>query len=125
QRASHAPSGPQISLMGGGVNCSLPGQKGQAPTAFALVFLKPTTTQLPNRGSRRNSPILVTVTHAPFHVKEISFDRSRPAMVKIWLVAIKIYNSFSGKREDFVPVKSGEARLYVCGITAYDHSHIG
>jgi len=46
-------------------------------------------------------------------------------MIKIWLVAIKIYNSFSGKREDFVPVRSGEVRLYVCGVTAYDHSHIG
>ena len=46
-------------------------------------------------------------------------------MIEIWLVAIKIYNSFSGKRDDFVPVKAGEARLYVCGVTAYDHSHIG
>ena len=61
----------------------------------------------------------------PLLVKEITFDRSRPIMIEIWLVAIKIYNSFSGKREDFVPVRSGEVRLYVCGVTAYDHSHIG
>ena len=46
-------------------------------------------------------------------------------MIEIWLVAIKIYNSFSGKREDFVPVAKGQARLYVCGVTVYDHSHIG
>ncbi len=46
-------------------------------------------------------------------------------MIQIWLVAIKIYNSLTGKREEFVPVKSGEVRLYVCGVTVYDHSHIG
>ena len=46
-------------------------------------------------------------------------------MVEIRLVAIKIYNSLTGKREAFVPVKEGEVRLYVCGVTVYDHSHIG
>jgi cysteinyl-tRNA synthetase len=38
---------------------------------------------------------------------------------------LKLYSSFSGKKEDFVPVTSGQVRLYVCGVTVYDHSHIG
>ncbi len=40
-------------------------------------------------------------------------------------VPLRIYNSFTGKKEDFVPVVEGQVRLYVCGVTVYDHSHIG
>ena len=40
-------------------------------------------------------------------------------------MALKIYNSLTSRKEDFVPVKTGQARLYVCGVTVYDHSHIG
>jgi cysteinyl-tRNA synthetase len=46
-------------------------------------------------------------------------------MIKICLVALRIYNSLTGKKEDFLPVAKGQARLYVCGVTVYDHSHIG
>jgi cysteinyl-tRNA synthetase len=38
---------------------------------------------------------------------------------------IKIYNTMSGKKEDFVPVESGKVKMYVCGITAYDVCHLG
>jgi cysteinyl-tRNA synthetase len=40
-------------------------------------------------------------------------------------VALRIYNSLTGKKEDFVPVVKNQVRLYVCGVTVYDHSHIG
>ncbi len=40
-------------------------------------------------------------------------------------MALKIYNSLKGEKEDFIPVSAGQARLYVCGVTVYDHSHIG
>lgn len=40
-------------------------------------------------------------------------------------MTLKVYSSLTGKREDFVPVTAGQARLYVCGVTVYDHSHIG
>jgi cysteinyl-tRNA synthetase len=40
-------------------------------------------------------------------------------------MALKIYSSLTGKKEDFVPVTSGQAKLYVCGVTVYDHSHVG
>lgn len=38
---------------------------------------------------------------------------------------MKITNSMSGKKEDFVPLKEGEVKMYACGITVYDLSHIG
>ena len=38
---------------------------------------------------------------------------------------MKLYNTLSGKKEDFVPVTPGQVKMYVCGITVYDHCHIG
>jgi cysteinyl-tRNA synthetase/serine O-acetyltransferase len=38
---------------------------------------------------------------------------------------MKLYNTLSGKKEDFIPVTPGQVRMYVCGITVYDHCHIG
>ena len=38
---------------------------------------------------------------------------------------MKIYNSMTGKKEEFKPIKDGEIKMYACGITVYDLSHIG
>ena len=38
---------------------------------------------------------------------------------------MKITNSMSGKKEEFVPLKKGEVKIYACGVTVYDLSHIG
>ena len=38
---------------------------------------------------------------------------------------MKLYNTLSGKKEDFIPVTPGQVKMYVCGITVYDHCHIG
>jgi len=40
-------------------------------------------------------------------------------------MALKVYNTISGRKEDFVPVTEGKVKLYVCGVTVYDHCHIG
>ncbi|KAL9229237.1 hypothetical protein vseg_004724 [Gypsophila vaccaria] len=36
-----------------------------------------------------------------------------------------LYNTMTKKKEVFVPKIPGEVRMYVCGVTAYDFSHIG
>ncbi len=38
---------------------------------------------------------------------------------------MKIYNTLSGKKEEFVPLIPGKAGIYACGVTVYDHCHIG
>lgn len=38
---------------------------------------------------------------------------------------MKITNSMTGKKEEFVPLREGEVKMYACGITVYDLSHIG
>lgn len=38
---------------------------------------------------------------------------------------IQFYNTLSGKLEPFNPITPGEIKLYTCGPTVYDYSHIG
>jgi cysteinyl-tRNA synthetase len=38
---------------------------------------------------------------------------------------IKIFNTLSGRKEDFVPLAQGEVKMYACGPTVYDDSHLG
>ncbi len=40
-------------------------------------------------------------------------------------MALRFHNTLTGKTEAFVPLRPGEARMYVCGVTVYDRSHIG
>ncbi len=40
-------------------------------------------------------------------------------------MAIQIYNTQTGKKEDFKPIEPGKVRMYVCGPTVYDFLHIG
>ncbi|MEC7986673.1 MAG: cysteine--tRNA ligase [Myxococcota bacterium] len=37
----------------------------------------------------------------------------------------QIYNTLSKNLESFVPLEEGKIRLYVCGMTVYDHIHVG
>ncbi len=38
---------------------------------------------------------------------------------------MKIYNTLTGKKEEFMPVEPGKVGMYACGVTVYDHCHIG
>lgn len=38
---------------------------------------------------------------------------------------MKIYNTLSRKKEEFVPVDENEVQIYVCGPTVYNYFHIG
>ncbi|MGL4696237.1 cysteine--tRNA ligase [Enterococcus larvae] len=38
---------------------------------------------------------------------------------------IKIYNTLSRQKEEFVPLEEGKIRMYVCGPTVYNYIHIG
>ena len=38
---------------------------------------------------------------------------------------MKIYNTLTRKKEEFVPIKEGEVSIYVCGPTVYNYFHIG
>ena len=38
---------------------------------------------------------------------------------------LTVYNTLSRKKEVFKPVTPGQVKMYVCGITPYNHSHMG
>ena len=38
---------------------------------------------------------------------------------------MKIYNTLTNKKEEFVPIEEGKVKMYVCGPTVYNFFHIG
>jgi cysteinyl-tRNA synthetase len=38
---------------------------------------------------------------------------------------LTIHNSLGRTKQEFVPLRPGEVRMYVCGMTVYDYSHLG
>jgi len=40
-------------------------------------------------------------------------------------MAIRIHNTLTGKKEDFIPLDGKKVGMYVCGVTVYDLCHIG
>jgi cysteinyl-tRNA synthetase len=38
---------------------------------------------------------------------------------------LKIYNTLTRKKEQFIPIIAGKVGMYVCGVTIYDYCHIG
>lgn len=41
------------------------------------------------------------------------------------LLALRLYNTLTRGKDDFVPIDAGNVRMYVCGPTVYDFAHIG
>ncbi|MEM2872620.1 MAG: cysteine--tRNA ligase [Nitrososphaerales archaeon] len=40
-------------------------------------------------------------------------------------MTIRVYNSYTRKKEDFKPISDKKVRMFVCGPTVYDFSHLG
>lgn len=38
---------------------------------------------------------------------------------------LKVYNTLTRQKEAFVPLEKGKVSMYVCGVTPYNHPHIG
>src|SRR5918998_6544898 len=38
---------------------------------------------------------------------------------------LKLFNTLTREKETFIPLVPGEARVYSCGPTVYNHPHIG
>ena len=38
---------------------------------------------------------------------------------------LKIFNSLTKKKENFVPISIDKIGMYICGPTVYDYPHIG
>jgi cysteinyl-tRNA synthetase len=40
-------------------------------------------------------------------------------------MSLRLYNTLSGSKEEFVPLRPGHVGMYVCGVTVYDYCHVG
>jgi len=40
-------------------------------------------------------------------------------------MTLKIHNTLTRKKEEFKPIRPGQIRMYVCGMTVYDYCHLG
>jgi len=40
-------------------------------------------------------------------------------------MALRIYNTLTRRKEKFIPLKAGAVQMYVCGVTVYNHCHLG
>jgi cysteinyl-tRNA synthetase len=38
---------------------------------------------------------------------------------------LRVFNTLKDSKEEFVPLHPGKVGMYACGVTVYDHSHIG
>ena len=38
---------------------------------------------------------------------------------------LRIHNTLAREKQDFTPIRPGEVRIYVCGMTVYDYCHLG
>ena len=38
---------------------------------------------------------------------------------------LKIFNTLKREKQSFVPIITGQVRMYVCGMTVYDYCHLG
>src|SRR3569833_3001625 len=50
---------------------------------------------------------------------------TRRAPRKKTVMTIRLYNTLSRTKEEFVPLDANNVRMYVCGPTVYDFAHIG
>jgi cysteinyl-tRNA synthetase len=41
------------------------------------------------------------------------------------MTTIRLHNTATRKKEDFVPINADDVRMYVCGPTVYDRAHLG
>jgi cysteinyl-tRNA synthetase len=40
-------------------------------------------------------------------------------------MTVRVYNTLTRQKEEFVPKEPGKVSIYVCGVTPYNHPHIG
>lgn len=40
-------------------------------------------------------------------------------------MSLRVYNTISQEKEEFKPLQEGKVKIYVCGVTPYNHPHIG
>ncbi len=67
----------------------------------------------------KDVPDDATAVGVPAKVVRIKGEKSEEIRM------IKIYNTLTRKKEEFIPIQKGHVGMYVCGPTVYNYIHIG
>jgi cysteinyl-tRNA synthetase len=70
-------------------------------------------------------PTVEKLKQVELQLKEITKKLDTVEKIRDRRGRMRIYNTLTGKKEEFVPVEPGKVRMYACGVTVYDHCHIG
>ncbi|KAF2601791.1 hypothetical protein F2Q70_00025362 [Brassica cretica] len=76
--------------------------------------------QFPLRPGKLTQPRRSFTPHSSSSSPSPSHASTKPSVKDLWL-----HNTMSRKKELFKPKVEGQVGMYVCGVTAYDLSHIG
>jgi cysteinyl-tRNA synthetase len=55
----------------------------------------------------------------------ICYNEKKPTISKEVYMTIKVYNTMTRRKEEFVPITPMEVKMYVCGPTVYNYFHVG
>jgi cysteinyl-tRNA synthetase len=40
-------------------------------------------------------------------------------------MTLRVFNTLTGKKEEFIPLENRKVKMFVCGMTVYDYAHLG
>ncbi|MBI4654157.1 MAG: cysteine--tRNA ligase [Nitrospirae bacterium] len=70
-------------------------------------------------------PLLERLEELETKVTELEKDIEAMEKQKERDKVMRVYNTLTGKKEEFISINPGKVGMYVCGITAYDVCHLG
>ncbi len=77
-------------------------------------------------GLRERSPAGGQCHHPPGHEELPPLGHLKaPDHASLLAMTLRIFNTLTGEKEAFAPLRPPKVGVYVCGVTSYDYSHIG
>ncbi len=70
-------------------------------------------------------PIVEKLSKLESEIEEITKRLDSIEKIKERGGRMRIYNTLTGRKEEFIPLEPGKVRMYACGVTVYDYCHIG
>ena len=76
-----------------------------------------------NRSKERNAQVWRALVRCAVAARECIYTARHSSILA--RVMLRIYNSLTRTKQDFIPRVPGKVGMYVCGITVYDYCHVG
>lgn len=62
---------------------------------------------------------------APCEAREAKRGRHLPLAICQLKLEMRLYNTLTKKKEEFIPLEKGKVKMYACGPTVYSYAHLG